>query len=145
MAYMEFEGLNDLIKTAERIATAAEIDKVNKNIIKKCGALTQHAAKTKAHRSKNPKQSGRKGSRTGKHMADEIPLSNIKKNKNGGLYIIVGWEKDDTSPYFYAKFEEWGTSQRPPHPFLATALEQYKKEFSKIAEEEYQRLIKDLE
>lgn len=145
MAYMEFEGLSDLIKTAERIATSAEIDKVNKNIIKKCGALTQQAAKTKAHRSKNPKQSGRKGSRTGKHMADEIPLSTIKKNKNGGLYIIVGWEKDDTSPYFYAKFEEWGTSQRPPHPFLATALEQYKKDFSKIAEEEYQRLIKDLE
>jgi len=145
MAYMEFEGLNDLIKTAERIATSAEIDKVNKTIIKKCGALTQQAAKTKAHRSKNPKQSGRKGSRTGKHMADEIPLSNIKKNKNGGLYIIVGWEKDDTSPYFYAKFEEWGTSQRHPHPFLATALEQYKKEFSKIAEEEYQRLIKELE
>lgn len=145
MAYMEFEGLSDLIKTVERIATAAEIDRVNKNIIKKCGALTQQSAKTKAHRSKNPKQSGRKGSRTGKHMADEIPLSNIKKNKNGGLYIIVGWEKDDTSPYFYAKFEEWGTSQRHPHPFLATALEQYKKEFSKIAEEEYKRLIKDLE
>lgn len=143
MAWMEFEGLSEIIKQAEKIASISEIEKTNKNILKKCGKVVQKESKSKARRSKNPMESGRKGSRTGQHMGDNIPLTGVKK-KHGNLYIIVGWEKEDNSPYFYAKFEEWGTSQRPAAPFLNPSVEKHKKEFNKIAEEEYNKLLKDL-
>lgn len=144
MPWIEFEGLEELIKKAETVANSSTIEKANKNILKRAGKLVHGEAKKITHRSENPMKSGRKGSRTGQHAADNIPLSGVK-NKNGSLYIVVGWEKDDNSPFFYMKFEEWGTSQRPPHASLRKSLETYKSELNNIAQEEYNNLIKNLE
>lgn len=143
MAYIEVTGLDELIKECERLGGKSATDKVNRNILKKTGKLTQNEAKVKAPRSDNPLNSGRKGSRTGQHMGDNIPISGVK-NKNGSLYIIVGWEKGDDSPFFYAKFIEWGTSKIPANPFLLNALNKYKKDFTSIAEKEYSKLIEKL-
>lgn len=143
MLHIEVTGLEELIKECERLGGKVATDKVNRNILKKAGKLTQGEARSKAPRSKNPLCSGRKGSRTGKHMADNIPLSGIK-NKNGSLFIIVGWDKGDDSPFFYAKFIEYGTSKIPANPFLINALNKYKKEFSSLAEKEYEKLIEKL-
>lgn len=144
MATLEFEGLEDLIKKCEYLGGKTANEIANKNILKECGKLTLNKAKQLAPRSKNPWNSGRKGSRTGKHMADNIPLSNVK-SKNGRLFVVVGWEHGDTSPFFYAKFIEYGTSKIPANPFLVNALNKYKKEFSNIAEKEYSKMIKKLE
>lgn len=144
MATMEFIGLKELIKTCDRLGGKTATDKANRNILKKAGKLTQNEAKKLAPRSKDPWLSGRKGNRTGEHMADKIPVSGVK-NKNGRLFVIVGWDKGDNSPYFYAKFLEYGTSKIPANPFLVNALNKYKKQFNSIAEDEYNRLIKILE
>ncbi len=144
MATLEFVGLEDLIKKCEDLGGKTANDRANKSILKQCGKLTQGEAKKLAPRSEDPWLSGRKGSRTGQHMGDKIPLSSVK-NKNGRLFVVVGWEKGDNSPYFYAKFIEYGTSKIPANPFLVNALNKYKKEFNSIAEKEYSKMIKILE
>ncbi|MPQ45279.1 HK97-gp10 family putative phage morphogenesis protein, partial [Clostridium tarantellae] len=110
MAYIEVNGLEELIKECERLGGKGATENANRKILKKAAKLTRGEAKGKAPRSENPMNSGRKGSRTGKHMGDNIPLSGVK-NRNGSLYIIVGWDKGDNSPFFYAKFIEYGTSK----------------------------------
>ena len=74
-------------------------------------------------------------------MADVIPLSGVK-NKNNNQIISVGWTKSDNSPYFYAKFVEWGTSEQKANPFLFNASRQHEQELNQIAEKEYNNLLK---
>lgn len=140
---IKFEGLDELIKEVEKVANQAEIEKINTKILEKCGKGAQGVVKNKMPRSENPMISGRNGSRTGKHSADNVPLSGVK-NKNGYQSIIVGWEKSDISPYFYVKFTEWGTSKLKPQAYMLNTKLELEGFFSTIAEEEYERLIEKL-
>ncbi|MDT8717606.1 HK97 gp10 family phage protein [Clostridium sp. 19966] len=141
---MDLSGIDGLLEDIKKVCSEDELNKTNKSILKKCGKLVQNKAGSKAPKSKNPWNSGRKGSRSGKHMADNIPISAVK-NKNGQLYILVGWEKGDSSPYFYAKFIEygWGTSKNKPQPFLQNSLKEESTEFYNIAKQEYSKLLAD--
>lgn len=141
----DVSGLSDLADYVSNFASDSETEKANKNIVKKCAKLVQQSARGKAPKSKNPWKSGRKGSRTGKHMADNIDIATVKV-KNGQVYTLVGWDKGDNSPYFYAKFIEygWGTSREKPNPFLENALKEQKENFGDIAEKEYNKLLKNL-
>lgn len=57
--------------------------------------------------SKDNSKSGRKGNRPKGHAKDNIPVSKIKVIKRDEFsYIVIGWEKSDTSPYYYEKFHE---------------------------------------
>ena len=141
--YVKFEGLDNLIKEVESIASESEIEKVNATILKECGKKAKEVAKTKMPRSKDVWHSGRKGSRTGQHSADHIPLSGVKK-KNGYQSIVVGWDKGDNSPYFYTKFTEWGTSKQRPQAYMQRTKDQLKGYFSKVAEKEYTSFIEKL-
>ena len=140
---IKFEGLDELIKEVEKIANRSEIEKVNSKILRECGKKAQSTVKTKMPKSKNPMLSGRKGSRTGKHSADNVPLSGVK-NKNGYQSIIVGWDKSDTSPYFYVKFTEWGTSKMKPFAYMERTKQELTSYFSKVAQKEYESLISKL-
>ena len=137
----EAQGLTELIKEFEELGSREEALIVNKKIVKECGGLVQANAKELAPISLDHMNSGRWNksghfrSQPPEHMANAIPL------KVKGQTAIVGWEKSDTSPYFYAKFEEYGTSEHPPHPFLQPALENSEGEFNEIAEEKYAELI----
>lgn len=144
MANMSINGLDELINNCKKLAGTEIIQNTNKKILKKVGKSVQTTAKSTAPKSKDPSKSGRKGSRTGLHMADVIPLSGVK-NKNNSQYITVGWTKSDNSPYFYAKFVEWGTSEQKPQPFLFNASKQHENELNKTAEKEYNSLLKILE
>ena len=144
MANMSISGLDELINNCKRLSGTEAIQNTNKKILKKVGKSVQATAKNIAPRSKDPMKSGRKGSRTGQHMADVIPLSGVK-NKNGSQYITVGWTQSDNSPYFYAKFVEWGTSEQKAQPFLFNASKQHEIELNTIAEKEYNELLKILE
>lgn len=141
---MEFHGLKELIKTAEKLSTQSELEKVNKQALKECGQLAYNTVKPLIHRSKDNSKSGRKGSRPPGHAADNIPKPKFKK-KNGMLYVIVGWEKADNSPYFYMKMEEWGTSIRPPHHAFGKVNSLLRKNYDEIAIKHYEKLIKQLE
>ena len=144
MAIMSITGLDKLINNCQRLAGNEIVQNTNKKILRKVGKSVQSTAKNLAPRSANPWKSGRKGSRTGQHMADVIPLSGVK-NKNNNQIISVGWTKSDNSPYFYAIFAEWGTSKRKANPFLFNASRQHEQELNEIAEKEYNNLLKILE
>ena len=141
---MSITGLDELINNCKKLSGAEIVQNTNKKILRQVGKNVQATAKNIAPKSKDPWKSGRKGSRTGRHMADVIPLSGVK-NKNNSQYITVGWTQSDTSPYFYAKFVEWGTSEQKANPFLFNASRQHEQELNKIAEKEYNNLLKILE
>lgn len=140
---IKFEGLDELIKEVEKVATESQIEKANVKILKECGKKAQIRVKSKMPRSSDPMLSGRKGSRTGKHSADNVPLNGVK-NKNGYQSIIVGWDKSDNSPYFYTKFTEWGTSKIMPLAYMENTKKELEKTFSEIAKNEYESLISKL-
>lgn len=140
---IKFEGLDELIKEVEKVASKYEIEKANAKILKECGKKAQSTVKTKMPRSNNPMASGRKGSRTGQHSADNIPLSGVK-NRKGYQSIIVGWDKSDNSPYFYTKFTEWGTSKMKPLAYMERTKQELTGYFSEIAQKEYESLISKL-
>ena len=146
---MEFEGLDELIKIVESLASEAEVDTANKKILKECGELAYQTVKPLIHKSKDNSKSGPQHKGNPRlvppgHARDNVPKPKIKKKK-GRSYVIVGWEKTDNSPYFYMKAEEWGTSKRPPHHSFGLVNKMLKKKYDDIAIKEYEKLIKKLE
>lgn len=141
MIEMKFEGLDDLIKQCEKLATGKQLEEVDREIITDCSKIAKSEVKKRMHRSKDVSKSGRKGSRTGKHAIDDIPTSNIKKKKDR-LFAVIGWEKSDNSPYFYMKFEEWGTSKRAPHESFYPASKVVYKNLQVIGIQRYEKLLK---
>lgn len=141
---MKFENLEQLISEVEKLATPLELKETDQKILKTCGTEAHKRVKSNMHRSKNVNYSGRVGSRTGKHASDNIPISGLKK-KGDYVFIVVGWTKGDKSPYYYMKFEEWGTSQRPPHASFYPVVEKGFRGYTEIALKEYEKLLKKLE
>ncbi|MBI6008360.1 HK97-gp10 family putative phage morphogenesis protein [Clostridium perfringens] len=141
---IEFEGLDELIKTCESLATENQLENTDKKVLKECGDLAYETVKPLIHKSKDNSKSGRKGSRPNGHALDNIPKPKISKKK-GKLQCIVGWEKSDNTPYFYMKMEEWGTSKRPPHHSFGVVNKLLRKQYSNIALKHYEKLVKKLE
>ncbi|CEN29827.1 HK97-gp10 family putative phage morphogenesis protein [Paraclostridium sordellii] len=141
---MEFEGLDELIKRVESLATETQVESINKKILKECGELAYSTVKPLIHESDNNSNSGRRGSRPSGHARDNVPKPKLRK-KGGRVYVVVGWEKSDKSPYYYMKMEEWGTSQRPPHHSFGLVNKMLKKKYDDIAKKEYEKLIRKLE
>lgn len=135
--FSEFEELARQINEVTDIVQRGETDK---KIINKSLDISLPFVKGKMPQSTDVSKSGRRGSRTGEHAKDNIPVSKIKV-KDGYSYAILGWEKEDNSPYFYVKFLEWGTSKIKPYAMFESTTKQLDKEYSKIAEEEYQKLL----
>lgn len=140
---MEFEGLQDLIKAVEKVATEEEINVATRKALKKILPLAEVESKKNYPRSDNPEKSGRAGSRTGQHSADNVP-SKIKK-QNGKYVAIIGWEKGDTSPYFYNKFLEWGTSKMDARHMFFNTYKKQSNNYDDIFKEEFEKLLKELE
>lgn len=140
---IKFEGLDELIKEFESVSSEKEIDKANVKIIKECAKVVEKNLKPKVHRSKEPKRSGIKGYRTGQHAADNIEISKVKNTK-GVKFITVGWDQSKNKPYSYMQWEEWGNTTREPHAVLYPTIEDSKEEMNKIAEKEYENLIRNL-
>ncbi|WP_181998611.1 HK97-gp10 family putative phage morphogenesis protein [Paraclostridium sordellii] len=141
---MVFEGLDEIIKRVESLATESQVESTNKKILKECGELAYSTVKPLIHESKDNSTSGRNGSRPNGHARDNVPKPKLRK-KGGRTYVVVGWEKTDNSPYFYMKMEEWGTSQRPPHHSFGLVNKMLKKKYDDIAKKEYEKLIRKLE
>lgn len=141
---IEFEGLDELIKTCESLATENQLENTDKKVLKECGDLAYETVKPLIHKSKDNSKSGRKSSRPNGHALDNIPKPKISKKK-GKLQCIVGWEKSDNTPYFYMKMEEWGTSKRPPHHSFGVVNKLLRKQYSNIALKHYEKLVKKLE
>lgn len=137
----EFEGLDDLIKRCEEVCELTTIDKTTKEALNECGELAYTTVKPLVRESGDNSKSGRKGSRPPGHAADNIPLPKLRKKKES-IFVVVGWEKTDNSPFFYEKFEEWGTTQRPPYHAFGSASAKLKTSFEKIIMEHFEKLLK---
>ena len=108
---MEFLGLNEIQKEIEKLSTDSELKALNKKIVKRAGEIGLQEAEGQIRKkaySSNPMKSGRKGSRTGQHAADNVPKKGSTQSGNYGE--LIGWDRGDTSPFFYMKFHEWGTT-----------------------------------
>lgn len=141
---MEFTGLNETQREIEKLSTESEIKALNKKIVKRAGEIGQQEAKSQIRRkaySKNPMKSGRKGSRTGQHAADNVPKKASTQSGNYGE--LIGWDRGDVSPFFYMKFHEWGTSIHKPKGFMLDAAKPTYAALKSIAEEEYERVLKE--
>lgn len=141
---MEFTGLNEIQREIEKLSTESEIKALNKKIVKRAGEIGQQEAKSQIRKkaySKNPMKSGRKGSRTGQHAADNVPKKASTQSGNYGE--LIGWERGDVSPFFYMKFHEWGTSIHKPKGFMLDAAKPTYAALKSIAEEEYERVLKE--
>lgn len=149
MIEMEFEGLEELTKKIEELGTEGQLEKANKKVLKECGELAYKTVKPLIHVSRDNSKSGvqHKGSPRlipPGHARDNVPKPKIKK-KNGRQYAIVGWEKSDTSEFFYMKMEEWGTTKRPPHHSFGKVNKILRGQYDNIAKKEYTQLVEELE
>ena len=141
---MQFEGLEEAYREIERLSTDAELKELNKKIVKRAGAIAQEEAKGQIRKkaySKNPSKSGRKGSRTGQHAADNVPKKGT--TQTGNYAEVIGWELADTSPYYYMKFHDWGSSMHKPKRFMLETAHSVYPQFKSIAEEEYEKVLKE--
>lgn len=140
---MEFLGLTQMQKEIERLSTESELKALNKKIVKKAGEIGQKEAKSQIKKkaySKDPTKSGRKGSRTGQHAADNVPIKASTRSGNYGE--LVGWDEGDVSPFFYMKFHEWGSSMHKPKGFMLEAARPTYEALKSIAEEEYEKVLR---
>ena len=141
---MEFLGLNEMQKEIERLSTESELKALNKKIIKRAGEIGLQEAEGQIRKkaySSNPMKSGRKGSRTGQHAADNVPKKGTTQSGNYGE--LVGWDRGDTSPFFYMKFHVWGTTMHKPKHFMLDAARPTYQALKEIAEEEYEKTLKE--
>lgn len=141
---MEFTGLNEIQREIEKLSTESELKALNKKIVKRAGEIGQQEAKSQIRKkaySKNPMKSGRKGSRTGQHAADNVPKKASTQSGNYGE--LIGWDRGDVSPFFYMKFHEWGTSIHKPKGFMLDAAKPTYAALKSIAEEEYEKVLKE--
>ena len=137
----ETEGLEELIHKFQELGSQEETLIANKEIVKECGKLVQENAKELAPTSSDHMDSGRWNKGGHFRQVPPLNLSNAIPLKVKKTTAIVGWDKADTSEYFYAKFIEYGTSEQAPRPFLQPALENSESQFNDIAETKYTELI----
>ncbi|EOA3902518.1 HK97-gp10 family putative phage morphogenesis protein [Bacillus cytotoxicus] len=114
MANMELQGMAELMLRVQEMGRKGA--SAQSKAVKAGGKVFQEGFLREAPRSKVPRKATPKQSwRTGQHGADNAKISGVK-TKNGVKYVNVGWLKSDNSPFFYMKFQNWGTSKMPNPP-----------------------------
>ena len=142
---MEFQGLKELMKAFEDVASDEDIKEVNQKIVKQSEPVVKNIMSGKIPKSADIKLSGRGfGSKSSvtSHAADSIPMGAVKM-KDTGATADVGWEKNtqDECGHFYVRFINWGTIYRPPQEFIYATGREADAELQKIAEQEYQAYL----
>ena len=130
MASIELEGMAELIDKVNKLGAKGEV--IKKKALDKAGELVKTSMERKAPRSEETK----------KHMADNIKVSEIKK-ENGVDFVKIGPNKGDNSEFFYSKFTEWGTSKIPAQHWAENSLLENKREINQTIMEELKRGLEE--
>jgi HK97 gp10 family phage protein len=130
VASIELEGMAELIDKVNKLGAKGEV--IKKKALDKAGELVKTSMERKAPRSAETK----------KHMADNIKVSEIKK-ENGVDFIKIGPNKGDNSEFFYSKFTEWGTSKIPAQHWAENSLLENKREINQTIMEELKRGLEE--
>lgn len=133
---IEFKGLKELQQAIEQLVSDAEIKKVNREIYRRCVEITQAKMKAKIPRSGDNSKSGKRDYRPSGHAADNIPQK-VTTNYGESGWALIG----DAEDWFYMKFVEWGTTKQPPRDFIFSVREESDSDYTRIADEEYQKLL----
>lgn len=133
---IEFDGLKELQKAIEQLASEEEIRKTNRQIYQQCADITQPRMQAHMPRSADNSKSGKKGYRPPGHAKDNVPKKVTAKQAEVG-WTLLG----DAENFFYMKFVEWGTTKQPPQDFIHNTLKECDGDYSLIAEKEYQQLL----
>lgn len=145
---LSFPGLDEMIRTLERVKGRDFCEKVDQRILKRSGERIEAEMEKRIPRSKDPFSSGRWRKGYGHvrpedgHAKDNIPTSPVRRSYDN-LIINVGWRLSDTSPYFYTKFINWGTVQMPPKPFLEPSYDAAEGDIREIIDEEYKNALRN--
>lgn len=137
---MDFEGLNELVQQVNALADENEMQQIERRIVTKSRDIAAERMKGKIKRSANNRKSGKRGYRPPGHAADNIPVSGIKMS-GGEPSASVGWEKADSSAFFYMKFVEWGTYKMAPRDFIYSTINECWAAFDAAAESEMQNYL----
>lgn len=130
MASIELEGMAELIDKVNKLGAKGEV--IKNKALDKAGELVKTSMERKAPRSAETK----------KHMADNIKVSEIKK-ENGVDFVKIGPNKGDNSEFFYSKFTEWGTSKISAQHWAENSLLENKREINQTIKEELQRGLEE--
>lgn len=130
VAKIELEGMQELIDKVNKLGAKGE--RIKKKALDKAGELVKNSMEKKASRSQITK----------KHMADNIKVSDIKKER-GVDFINIGPNKGDNSEFFYSKFTEFGTSKMPAEHWAENSLLENKKKINETIMEELKRGLEE--
>lgn len=130
MASIELEGMAELIDKVNKFGARGEV--IKKKALDKAGELVKSSMERKAPRSEEAK----------KHMADNIEVSEIKK-EDGVDFVKIGPNKGDNSEFYYSKFTEWGTSKIPAQHWAENSLIENKREINQTIKEELKRGLEE--
>lgn len=130
MASIELEGMAELIDKVNKFGPRGEV--IKKMALDKAGELVKGSMERKAPRSEESK----------KHMADNIEVSEIKK-EDGVDFVKIGPNKGDNSEFYYSKFTEWGTSKIPAQHWAENSLIENKREINQTIMEELKRGLEE--
>lgn len=124
---LSLQGMDNLIKNLAELGN--RVERVENQALRAGGEVFRQAAQGRAPRSSEPRQPKPETQawRTGEHMADNIVVTRVNQDE-AGKYIEVGPTPGDNSPFFYAKFQEFGTSKMPANPFMGPAAAEKKDE-----------------
>lgn len=77
---------------------------------------------------------GHRSNKKHEHLQDNIPINPIEIK--GDVHTIsTGFDKDDNSEFFYAKYLEWGTNKMSAKPFMQPAYNSKVKQAFEIMQE----------
>lgn len=130
MANIELGGMAELIDKVNKLGVKGEA--IKKKALDKAGQLVKSSMEKKAPRSKETK----------KHMADNIEVSEIKR-ENDVDFVNIGPNKGDNSEFFYSKFTEWGTSKISAQHWAENSILENKREINEIIMEELKRGLEE--
>jgi HK97 gp10 family phage protein len=87
----ELTGMDEMLAELERIGS--NVDDVVDEALHVGAEIIRESAKQKCPRS----------TKQGRHLADNIIISDVKKDSNNKAYVDVGVKKSDNSEFFYGK------------------------------------------
>jgi HK97 gp10 family phage protein len=142
---IQTDGLKELIKQIEKLATPREIEEIDKKIIKECVEMAKKEVYSVMRVSKDVTKSGRKGSRTYIHSRNALTIKVSKKDGviEGVLQVDDG---KGNNPYFYTKFDEfeYGNSKMTPTKPFQKSFKKLRKSWEQIFEKHYNKMLETL-
>lgn len=142
---VEVEGLNELIEQCQTLATPRELEATDKKAIQQCLDETMPIVREMMRVSEDVRKSGWNGNKTYTHARDSLNKRISKKNGSLVGEILIDDGKSN-NPHSYYNFDEflYGNSKYQPSKPFQRAFIKLRKEWDKIFEDEYNKLLEEL-